>query len=266
MITDLRLRSVGAGLSVADPLLSLSAVTTAGTLAVPVSLPLPSSTPRTARPELSPLTPACHTEVITQVRSGQVSLTSTTAREFTAVVLLVEVGSELFTVIAATHQTSPAAPVSVVSSAVSRAVTVALADITGTVRTAAPPALVIPPAALLAWRRLLPDPSCHHWSRGWRGRFRSGGRPLAAVVLRVIVETKLEAVVGAAHQTSSTTSVSVMSSSVTRAVTVSLPLLARILRSAAPPPSVVPPGAPLTRRRLQWQPGRQSQAGALLGE
>ena len=64
MITDLRLRGVGAGLRVADPLLSLSAVTTAGTLAVSVSLPLPSSTPRTARPELSPLTPACQRSLL----------------------------------------------------------------------------------------------------------------------------------------------------------------------------------------------------------
>ena len=56
--TDERLIGAGAGLGVTDPLLSLSAVTTAGTLTVPVSLPLPSSTPGTARPELSPLTPA----------------------------------------------------------------------------------------------------------------------------------------------------------------------------------------------------------------
>ena len=68
----------GAGLGVADPLLRLSTVTTAGTLAVPVSLPLPSSTSGTARPELSPLTPAWHREVRSllvtnsgQVRSGQ---------------------------------------------------------------------------------------------------------------------------------------------------------------------------------------------------
>ena len=65
----MRLTGGGAGLGVADPLLRLSAVTTAGPLAVPVSLPLPSTTPGTARPELSPLTPACHRE-----RSGQVSL------------------------------------------------------------------------------------------------------------------------------------------------------------------------------------------------
>ena len=164
----MRLTGGGAGLGVADPLLRLSTVTTAGTLAVPVSLPLPSSTSGTARPELSPLTPAWHREVRSllvtnsgqvrsgQVRSGQVRLTSSTTGQFTAVVLLVEVGSELPTVVAATHQTSPAAPVAVVKSAVSRAVTVALADITGTLWSAAPPALVVPSAALLTWRRLLP--------------------------------------------------------------------------------------------------------------
>ena len=74
---------------------------------------------------------------------------------------------------------------------------------------------------------------------------------LTAVVLRVIVETELEAVVGAANQLSGTASVAVMGSSVIRAVTVSLPLLARILWSAAPPLSVVPPGTPLVCRRLQ---------------
>ena len=74
----MRLTGGGAGLGVADPLLRLSSVTTAGTLAVPVSLPLPSSTSGTARPELSPLTPAWHREVRSllvtnsgQVRSGQ---------------------------------------------------------------------------------------------------------------------------------------------------------------------------------------------------
>ena len=139
----------GAGLGVTDPLLSLSAVTTAGTLAVPVSLPLPSSTPRTARPELSPLTPACQRSLLI-TRSGQVSLTSTTAREFTAVVLLVEVGSELPAVVTATHEVPPTALVTVVSAAVKWSVAVALAQAAGLLGRAASPAVVVPATASLS--------------------------------------------------------------------------------------------------------------------
>ena len=113
---------------------------TAGALAEPVPRPAAQSTALAAGPELSPLPP-----------------TSTAVRVFTAVVLLVEVGPELEAVVAPAHQASPAPSVAVMLTPVIRAVTVALADITGTVRTAAPPALVVPPAALLALRRLQPD-------------------------------------------------------------------------------------------------------------
>ena len=77
-----------------------------------------------------------------------------------AVVLLVVIQSELSAVVAATDQPGPAASVTIVSSPVRGAVTVSLADITGTLWGAAPPALVVPSAALLPRRRLQPDSSC----------------------------------------------------------------------------------------------------------
>ena len=204
---------------------------TAGPLAEPVPGPAAQPTALAAGAELSPLAPA-----------------STAVRLLAAVVLRVEVGSELEAVVGAANQAGPAASVAVMLTSVVRPVTVSLADITGTLRSATPPVLVVPPAAFLALRRLQPD---SWYDLGcWLG-LNSGGF-LTAVVLGVIVETKLEAVVGAAHQVSSTASVTIMGSPVIRSVTVSLPLLAGLLWSAAPPPPVVPPGTSLARRGLQW--------------
>jgi len=205
-------------------------VRTAGTLAEPVSGPAPHTTALAAGAEASPLTPA-----------------STAVWVFAAVVLGVEVSPELETVVTPTHQSSSAASVAVMLTSVIRSVTVSLANITGTLWSAAPPPLVVPAAALLALRRLQPD-SGYYWC-GWLA-LNCGGF-LTAVVLGVIVETKLEAVVGAAHQVSSTASVSIVSSAIIRAVTVSLSLLTGILWSAAAPSSVVPPGTSLACRRLQ---------------
>jgi len=108
----------------------------------------------------------------------------------------VVVGSELLTVVAATHQSSPTAPVTVIDSAVSGSVTVALALTTGILRSAAPPAVIVPaPAPLAGWwsqRR----PGDDHWSRG-------AGQVLGqvtAVVLLVEVSSELLTVVAPAHQ------------------------------------------------------------------
>ena len=128
----MRLTGGGAGLGVADPLLRLSTVTTAGTLAVPVPAPLATATGPGAATPGSPLAPA-----------------STAVRLLAAVVLRVEVSSELEAVVGAAHQASSAASVAVMLASVSRSVTVALANITGTLRGAAPLTVVVPPAALL---------------------------------------------------------------------------------------------------------------------
>ena len=71
-------------------------------------------------------------------------------REVTAVVFLVEVGSELLTVVAPTHQVTLAAPVSIVNPAVQWAVTVSLPQATGLLRSAASLPVVIPAPAPLA--------------------------------------------------------------------------------------------------------------------
>ena len=52
-----------------------------------------------------------------------------------------------------------------------------------------------------------------------------GPRPLAAVVLLVVVEAELPAVVGAAHQLAPAPGVAVMQTPVTRTVAVALPLV-----------------------------------------
>jgi len=75
-------------------------------------------------------------------------------REVTAVVFLVEVGSELLTVVAPAHQVTLAAPVSVIHPAVQRTVTVALPQATGLLRSAASLPVVVPPPAPLAFRRI----------------------------------------------------------------------------------------------------------------
>ena len=107
---------------------------TAGTLAVPVSGPPAHTTALAAGAEASPLAPA-----------------STAVWVFTAVVLGVKIGTELETVVTPTHQSSLAASVAVMLTSITRSVTVALANITGTLRSAAPPPVVVPPAALLTW-------------------------------------------------------------------------------------------------------------------
>ena len=70
-------------------------------------------------------------------------------RSVTAVVLLVEVGPELLTVVAPTLQVPPAAPVTVVGPAVQGAVTVTLAQTTRLLGGAATPPIVVPSTASL---------------------------------------------------------------------------------------------------------------------
>ena len=105
---------------------------TAGPLAEPVPGPAAQPTALAAGAELSPLAPA-----------------STAVRLLAAVVLRVEVGSELEAVVGAAHQASSAASVAVMLASVSRSVTVALPNITGTLRGAASLTVVVPSAAFL---------------------------------------------------------------------------------------------------------------------
>ena len=105
---------------------------TARTPAVSVSTPVPTTTGLAAGAPGPPGSPA-----------------STAVWLLAAVVLRVEVGSELEAVVAPAHQASLAASVPVMLTPVSGSVTVALANITGTLGGAAPPPVVVPPAAFL---------------------------------------------------------------------------------------------------------------------
>ena len=61
----------------------------------------------------------------------------------------------------------------------------------------------------------------------------------------MIIKTKLETIVTPALQVSNTSSVAIVLASVSRAITVSLAFLTRLLRGAASPAIVVPAGTPL---------------------
>ena len=78
---------------------------------------------------------------------------------------------------------------------------------------------------------------------------------LAAVVLLVVIQSELSAVVAATDQISQTALVAVVPAAVTRAVTVSLPLVTGLLGSTTSLTVVVPATTPLARRRLQDQGG-----------
>jgi len=80
--------------------------------------------------------------------------------------------------------------------------------------------------------------------------------PLAAVVLGVVVGAKLEAVVGAADEVTLAAPVPVIVAAITRPVTVTLALVTRVLRSAAPLAVIIPASTSLTCRRLQGHASR----------
>ena len=71
-------------------------------------------------------------------------------------------------------------------------------------------------------------------------------RPLAAVILVMVVVSELLAVVAAAHQVSPAPSVPVIETPVIGTIAVSLPFTARIRRSAASSAVIIPTRTPLT--------------------
>ena len=73
----------------------------------------------------------------------------------------------------------------------------------------------------------------------------SAKRPLAAVVLLMIVVAELLAVIAATHQVPPAPSVTVIEASVIGTITVSLPFTARIRRSAASSSVIIPARTPL---------------------
>jgi len=83
--------------------------------------------------------------------------------------------------------------------------------------------------------------------------------PLTAVILGVVVGTKLETVVGAADEVTLAASVTVIVTSITRTITVTLTLVTRVLRSAASLAVIISPGTSLTCRRLQRHTSRDQR-------
>ena len=71
-------------------------------------------------------------------------------------------------------------------------------------------------------------------------------RPLAAVILVMVVVSELLAVVTAAHQVSPAPSVTVIETPVIGTIAVSLPFTARIRRSAASSAVIISTRTPLT--------------------
>ena len=77
----------------------------------------------------------------------------------------------------------------------------------------------------------------------------------------MVVSSELLTVVTAAHKARFAAFVAVTDSAVPRAVTVALSLPTGVLRSAAPPPVIVPATAPLARGRGQGRPGQDDGGG-----
>jgi len=92
----------------------------------------------------------------------------------------------------------------------------------------------------------------------WRFLYwRSGS--LAAVVLLVVVSSKLLAIVTPAHEVSLTARVSVIETSISRSVTVSLSFTTRLLWSTTSLPVVVTAPTSLTCRRLKRSAGHEDR-------
>merc|ERR1719447_254754 len=217
------------GVSVAYPGLGGRCVRTGGSLAVPAPAPLTSATALRAAGPLAPLAP-----------------TSTPVWELTAIVLGVEVSSELEAVVTPTDQARLTALVTVMLTSVSRSVTVSLTYITGTLRSTTSPTLVVSAATFLPWGRLKED----SWLRFGR---RCGDRwLLTAVVFRMIVQSELKTVVTPTDKIALTASMAVMLTPVTRSVTVSLSQTTGSVRCTTSPTSrIVPPCTPLPRPGFQ---------------
>ena len=83
--------------------------------------------------------------------------TSATIRILAAVILGMEVCSKLEAVVGATHQISSAARITIMLTSITRPVTVSLSNVTRVVRSAAPPAVIVPPTALFPWIKKVID-------------------------------------------------------------------------------------------------------------
>ena len=76
------------------------------------------------------------------------------------------VGPELLTVVAPTHQASPAASVTIIDSSIASTVTVSLTLPARLLRSAAPPTVIVPASAPLARGRSQGGSRHYYWSLG----------------------------------------------------------------------------------------------------
>merc|ERR1711894_297394 len=163
------------------------------------------------------------------------------------------VGSKLETVVGATDEVSLAASVSIIVATVPRTVTVTLSLIAGVLRGAAPLTIVISSSTSLTCRRIK-----GHSSRdqGQRLRDSQGLWKITAVILFMEVCAELLAVVAATHQVSLTATVTIISSSIKRPITVPLTISTGALWSTTPTTVEVTPSASMVLRGLcQWSAG-----------
>jgi len=201
-----------------------------------------------------PVTPGSPAKLLLSnvARAGTTSQRHTLG-PLTAVILGMVVGSKLETVVGATDEVSLAASVSIIVATVPRTVTVTLSLIAGVLRGAAPLTIVIPASTSLTCRRLQGNTSR---DQGQRLRDSQGLWKVTAVILFMEVCAKLLAVVAATHQVSLTATVTIISSSIKRPITVTLTISTWALWSAAPTTIEVTPSTSLALRGLcQWSAG-----------
>merc|ERR1719270_1582088 len=193
----------------------------------------------------------------TATTSSGAELSTTIAGSLTAVILGMEVGAKLETVVGAAHKVSLAASMTVIGTAISRSITVTFAFITRVLWGATSFTIVISSRASLTCRRF----KGNSWQRL---RSRSGGqesfRKVTAVILLMIVETKLLAVVAATDKVSLTSLMSIISSTITGSITVSLSIPTWVLWSTTSPAVVVPAGTSLTLGWFSWWVSRWRQS------
>jgi len=157
-----------------------------------------------------------------------------------------EVGAELETVVGATHEVSLTSSMTVIGTSISRSITVSFSFITWILWSTASLAVVVSTSTSLTCRRF--KGNSWQWLRS-RSCGQESFRKVTAVILLMVVETKLLAVVAATDKVSLTSLMSIISSSITGSITVSLSIPAWVLWSTTSPTVVVPAGTSLT---LGW--------------
>jgi len=180
-------------------------------------------------------------------RLSHTNLSQVSPGSLTTIILGVEIMSKLFTIVAPAHQVSLAPFITIMLTSITRSITVSLSLITGILRCAASLAIIVPaPASLASWRQQwYPRLShCH-----WIDILNCLGQ-VTAVILGMIICSKLETVVSPTHQVTSTTIMTIIGSSVKWSITITFSIATWLLWCATSSVLVIPPRTPLTWRRF----------------